>query len=238
MFKILLDKKPDREYFRINDQIVRLFEKEMNRPVKRQLKYEAIYSAALKVFAEFGFRKTTIADIAAELGTAKSSLYFYVTDKRELYIKSVEYGLKRWQDKVRDAMAQETDIVKQFLVMSHKAYEYLAQDQYLHKILMRDPSLFPLYPSQDPYSDINRDSIGMLKAILKRGIAEGRFRAVNVDSLAPLMFSFYVMLIQKTYMYPEGELPRIMFEDAVDLILKGLIAETKGQKKKGGSHVG
>jgi AcrR family transcriptional regulator len=204
----------------------------MKRPTKRELKYEAIYSAALKVFAEYGFKKTTIADIAAELDTAKSALYFYVKDKRELYDQAVAYGLRRWQNKVRDAVAAETDVVEQFTVMAHKAYEYLAQDRHLQRILMRDPALFPLYPSQDPYSDINRDSIAMLKAIITRGIAAGRFRPVDIDGVAPLMFSFYVMLIQKTYMFPEGELSHIMFRDAIDLILKGLIAPDKSQQNR------
>jgi len=197
----------------------------MKRAAKRELKYEAIYKAALKVFAEYGFKKATIEDIAAELDTAKSSLYFYVKDKRELYDKAVAYGLRRWQDKVRDAVDSEPDVVEQFIIMAHKAYEYLSEDRLLQRILMRDPALFPLFSSQDPYSDINRDSIGMLKAILQRGILEGRFRPIDVDGVAQLLFAFYVMLIQKTYMFPEGALSRIMFKDGVDLILSGLIAE-------------
>jgi AcrR family transcriptional regulator len=202
----------------------------MKKASKRELKYEAIYKAALKVFAEYGFKKATIEDIAAELDTAKSSLYFYIKDKRELYDKAVAYGLRLWQNKVRDAVASEPDIVEQFILMAHKAYEYLAEDRHLQRILMRDPALFPLFSSQDPYSDINRDSIAMLKAILQRGIDAGHFRPIDVDGVAQLLFAFYVMLIQKTYMFQEGELSRIMFKDGVDLILKGLIAEPAHKK--------
>ena len=202
----------------------------MKRTAKRELKYEAIYKAALKVFAEYGFKKATIEDIAAELDTAKSSLYFYVKDKRELYDKAVAYGLRLWQNKVRDAVAAETDVVEQFIIMAHKAYEYLAEDRHLQRILMRDPALFPLFSSQDPYSDINRDSIAMLKSILQCGIDAGRFRPIDIDGVAQLLFAFYVMLIQKTYMFPEGALSRIMFKDGVDLILGGLIAETARKK--------
>jgi len=194
----------------------------MKRTPKHEIKREAIYKAALKVFAEYGFKKTTIADIAAALDTAKSSLYFYIKDKRELYDQAVAYGFRHWQDKVRDAIAAETDVERQFLVMVHKAYEYLAEDRQFRKILMRDPSLFPLHPSQDPYSDINRDSIAMLKDILRRGVAEGRFRSIDVEAVAPLMFSFYVLLIQRTYMFPQDD-HTIMFEDGIDLILRGLI---------------
>lgn len=199
----------------------------MRRAQKREIRCEAIYKAALKVFAEYGYKKTTIEDIAAELGTAKSSLYFYIKDKRDLYDKAVAYGFRHWQNKVRDAIAAEADVEKRFIVMAHKAYEYLAEDRHFRKILMRDPSLFPLHPSQDPYSDINRDSIAMLTAILERGVKEGRFRPIDVTAVAPLMFSFYVLMIQRTYMFPEDE-HTVMFEDGIDLFLRGLVMKHGG----------
>ncbi|HVN70535.1 MAG TPA: TetR/AcrR family transcriptional regulator [Desulfomonilia bacterium] len=202
----------------------------MRRAQKREIKVETIYKAALKVFAEYGFKKATIGDIAAELGTAKSTLYFYIKDKRELYDKAVACGFRHWQDKVRDAIAAEKEAERQFLVMARKAYEYLAGDRHLRSILMRDPSLFPLHPAQDPYSEINRDSIALLTSILEKGIREGCFRPVNVAAVAPLMFSFYVLLIQRTYMFPDEE-HQIMFEDGIDLILSGLKIREKQSRE-------
>jgi AcrR family transcriptional regulator len=198
----------------------------MRRAQKRAIKLETIYHAALKVFAEYGFKKATIEDIAAEIGTAKSSLYFYIKDKRDLYDKAVAYGFMQWQGKVRAAIAAESDAAQQFHVMAHKAYEYLSKDRPLRKILLRDPSLFPIYPSaEDPYTDINRASIELLKQVLKRGIDEGSFRPVDIEAVAPLLFSFYAMLIQKTYMVPETHIAKSMFASGIDLILKGLVIE-------------
>ncbi len=194
----------------------------MKKTNKREIRYESIYRASLKVFAEYGYKKTTIGDIANELGVVKSALYFYVADKKELYNNAVAFGLRLWQDKVRESVASESDPGRKFEVMAHKALEYLSEDRNLRNILMRDPALFPLHPSQDPYTDINRDSLEMLKGIITQGIAEKRFRNVDVNTVAPLIFSFYVMLVQKIYMFPEADFDRRMFEAGIDLVLRGL----------------
>lgn len=197
----------------------------MKKPQKRELKYEALYQAALKIFAEYGFKKTTIEDIAKELGAAKSSLYFYIKDKRELYNKSVAYGLMKWQNAVKEAIAAEQDPARQFFIMAHKALEYLNEDKFLRKILMRDPSLFPLHPSQDPYTDINRASIDLLKEVLQKGVDSGVFRKLDIDTTAPLLFSIYVLLVQKVHMYPEDKFSRLHFEIGIDIIIRGLLAK-------------
>ncbi|HOJ14640.1 MAG TPA: TetR/AcrR family transcriptional regulator [Deltaproteobacteria bacterium] len=194
----------------------------MKRLTKRELRVEAIYKAALKVFAAYGFRKATIEDIANELGVGKSSLYFYVRDKRELYEKAVAYGLTRWQDKVRKAVADEPDPERKFVVMAKKAYEHLVEDQDLRRILERDPSLFPLDESRDPYAHINRASMNMIREVLANAIDAGRFRSVDLDAVPQLLFAVYVMLVQKAYMFGQGPLAGIMFEDGLDIVLDGL----------------
>jgi AcrR family transcriptional regulator len=199
----------------------------VRRGARRELKYEAIYKAALEVFAEYGFRKATIEDIASRLKTGKSSLYFYIKDKRDLYEKSVAYGLRRWQEKVRRAVASEDDVVAQFLTMASKGYEHLSQDRALQRILERDPSLFPLDGSRDPFAEINASSVEMVRDVLARGTASGRFRDIDADRVASLLFSIYVMLVQKTYMFERDSLTRTMFKDGLDLLLNGLLARVE-----------
>ena len=55
----------------------------VNPGMRKKEKQEAIYEAALRVFARYGFRKTTVEDIARELGMTKGNLYLYARDKRE-----------------------------------------------------------------------------------------------------------------------------------------------------------
>jgi hypothetical protein len=108
-------------------------------------------------------------------------------------------------------------------VLTHKAYGYLSEDRSLRKILERDPDLFPLFSSKDPYADINNESIEMLRSVLKEGVSSGVFDVEDIDSVAKSLFSIYVMFIQKTYVAEEGDEVKVMFENTIKLLTLGLL---------------
>lgn len=189
----------------------------------RQEKLTLMYDAALKVFAQYGYKRTRVEDVAAELGMTKGNLYLYVKDKRDLYEKAVSYGLLRWQAKVRESISGMDDVVEQFLTMCQKSFMYLSRDVSLRTILINDPSIFPLSTKEDRFAGINRASMDMLKSVLKKGIDDGKFRNVDVSSATDLLYSIYVMFIIKTYIKSEVKSSRKMFEQGVDLILSGLL---------------
>jgi hypothetical protein len=39
--------------------------------------------------------------------------------------------------------------------MCRKAVDYLAQDDDLRRLLVRDPDIFPMFPQNDPFADVN-----------------------------------------------------------------------------------
>ncbi len=191
--------------------------------MKREAKKEEIYRVALKTFAEYGFRKTTIEDIAAALGVANSTLYLYAENKKILYHQAVAWGFGVWQSRVKAAVSQAEGPLQKLEVISRKAYEYLDEDKSLRGILEKDPELFPFFPSKDPFSDINNESIVMLKEILNDGVRAGLFEIPDIDATAGFMFSIYVMFIQQTYISHEGNETGYIFENAIKLITRGLL---------------
>ena len=108
---------------------------------RKEAKIEEICRAALRNFSSYGYRKTTVGDVAAELGMTQSNLYFYVKDKRELYERAVSFALEQWQQYVREAVEKEEDVKQRFLVMCTKAVEYLTEDDELRRILAHDPDI-------------------------------------------------------------------------------------------------
>ena len=94
-----------------------------------------IYEAALGVFADFGYKKATLDDIAAELGMTKGNLYRYAQNKKDLYRNTVRHAMLRWQGRVREAIEREPDAEGQFQVMCRKAVAYLSEDDALRRLL-------------------------------------------------------------------------------------------------------
>ncbi len=186
-----------------------------------------IYEAALGVFADYGFKKATMDDIAAELDMTKGNLYRYARNKRDLYRNTVRHAMLRWQGLVLEAIAREPDVKRQFHVMCRKAVAYLSNDDALRRLLVRDPDIFPLFPANDPYADINANSVAMIRSILERGVAEKRFRAVDLETVPEIIFSVYKMFIIRMYIKSRDRVQEQMFTQTVELITQGFFTRDK-----------
>ena len=193
--------------------------------MRKKKNTEKIFSAALRIFSKYGYKKTTVEDIAKELNMTKGNLYLYAKDKRDLYHKTVEYALVRWQNYVRDAIHKEPDPRLKFLIMCQKAVEYLSIDPDFRNILIHDPDIFPMFTNNDPYERINNNSITMIKNILREGINKGVFRSVNIHTMAKAIFSIYKMFIIRIYILSEEKEVRIMFEQTLELVTQGLFKQ-------------
>lgn len=181
-----------------------------------------VLEQALQIFSKYGYKKTTLEDIAGSLGITKGALYAYSENKKDLYEKAVALALKKWQDRVKEEVLKAENPRDKFLTMSLKAYQYLAEDSVFRNILAQDPDIFPLFPYQDPYNEINENSRALLRSILAQGAEQGIFRPINLDSAVWLLFSIYKMFIIDTYILEDKEATDKLFKDALDLILGGL----------------
>ena len=190
----------------------------------RQEKTIRILQAALRTFARYGFKKTTLEDIAGELGMTKGNLYLYVKDKRDLYEKSVAHAFREWQERVAEDMEGKKDVVVRFRVMCVKAYQYLSLNEDLQAIVLQDPTIFTLSPKEDRFYSVNLAAVEMIKRVLEQGIREKRFRKMDVEPMAEFLFSIYIMFIIRGYVKSEGKPVEAIFEAAVDLMINGLLS--------------
>ncbi len=188
----------------------------------RDKKQTEIFAAALKLFALYGFKKTTVEDVAAQVGMTKSNIYFYVKNKRDLYEKTVSTALEQWRNSVAEAVATSDDVVEKFTIMAQRSFDYLADHEDLRCILIKDPGIFTLTPREDRFYDINLGAMNLIRDILNQGIEQGRFYPVEVASTAELLFSIYIMFLIKTYVKSEGVSSVRMYDEGLKIILRGL----------------
>lgn len=61
----------------------------------KEPKQEALLDAAVGVFARYGYRKTSMDEIARAANVSRQGLYLYFADKEELFRKAVAHKLNR-----------------------------------------------------------------------------------------------------------------------------------------------
>ena len=102
-----------------------------------------ILDAALRVFSRYGYKKSTLEDIASELNMTNTAMYAYAASKRDLYEQTVRYVMKRWQSSVQQAVAKKTTAQEKMAVLCESALYYLAKDVEFCALLRSDPGIFP-----------------------------------------------------------------------------------------------
>ena len=181
-----------------------------------------ILDAALRVFSRYGYKKSTLEDIANELGMTNTAMYAYADSKRDLYEQTVRYVMKRWQSSVQKAVAKKSTAQEKMAALCESALYYLAKDVEFCALLRSDPGIFPMFPTVDPYEEINRDSVRMIERILTFGAETGEFRAVDAPAVSEVFFSIYKNFIIHTYINSEEDYTSRYLPITMELIFNGV----------------
>jgi AcrR family transcriptional regulator len=188
-------------------------------------KLNQILNTAVKVFAYYGYRQATMEQIAGELGMTKGNLYFYCANKEDLYNKAVAHALLKWQARVQEAVDAEADTVQKLITLAIKSNEYLSEDNDLRTIIINDPQIQSITPAEDRYPNIGIASYSILKQILEQGMAEKRFKEMDVEHVAGFLYSIHCMFVVKTYIKSEGQSAQELYRAGIEVILNGLMIE-------------
>jgi AcrR family transcriptional regulator len=81
-----------------------------------EARHEALLEAAVGVFARYGFRKTSMDEVARAAGVSRQGLYLQFGDKEELFRKAVAYKLTRQLSAAISALSNERDALEGRLI--------------------------------------------------------------------------------------------------------------------------
>lgn len=185
-----------------------------------------VLDASIKCFAKYGYKKTTLADIAQELNMHSSSLYSYAPSKRALYGKAVRYLFTKWQSHVTRTVSQIEDSLGKLRATFFETQLYLAKHREFAEILHNDPSIFPIMEQDEHFpevADINKRSTYLFRKVLEYGIRRGDFREMDVETVTKFWFSIYRLTINHAYVANEEEYNAEILEAYFLLISEGIL---------------
>ncbi len=191
--------------------------------MRKRIGDETILQAALKCFAAYGYKKTTLEDIAGELKLSNSSVYAYTSGKRALYEDVVRFVMLRWQAKVKAAVEAQKTATEKFHALCETALFYLSEDAAFCALLKNDPTIFPMFPESDPYEEINAESADMIARILDEGQLSGEFRTLDSAAVSDVLFTMYKGFIIRAYIENEDRFMENHLPQTLELLINGIL---------------
>jgi AcrR family transcriptional regulator len=198
---------------------------------ERERRRQQIIVAAKRVFADKGFSKATMEDIAREAELSPGTLYLYFKNKDELYA-SLSLRILQYLNIRLEHVSDEKDLKSEHKVQALKTAMY---DVYKFDPLVL-LNLFHLQSSEtlknlssellDEIKELSRKSLGTMAKIIEEGVQKGIFIDRHPLAIADIiwaMFSGIVLLeeskklIQKEENYLEQTL-----DTAFEIFARGI----------------
>jgi AcrR family transcriptional regulator len=78
---------------------------------------DTILDAMERLLGRFGYKKTTMEDVAREAGIGKGTIYLHFPSKEELALRSIDRVVQRVQDRLRAIAADGSDVARRLRQM-------------------------------------------------------------------------------------------------------------------------
>jgi len=145
---------------------------------KKDLNRETILQIAQEIFSKYGYKKTTLDDIANAVRKGKSSLYYYFSSKEDLFqaviAKEVDI-LKQALEKVVFRSMDPEEKLREYILTKLTTYRDLAN---LYNALENDVTAIGFIEEIKVKNE--KEEIRMIKRILIEGVRHDKF---NIDDL-------------------------------------------------------
>lgn len=147
-----------------------------------------ILAAARKRFEQFGYRRTSIAEIARDAGIAVGTVYRYFPTKEAVFLAVAEETIDAWLATARRTLSTPGTAVERLARLGMVSIEFNRRSKLIQSILDRDTEIV-LAPHLDRLNaDLLERNVAMIADVVRDGIREGALRNVDPEIAAFILF--------------------------------------------------
>jgi len=182
----------------------------------------ALFDAALESFASYGFRDTTHADIAAEVGIGRTTFYEYFESTEDLLVQLVEERLPLVVNEIVDSLPDGPPEIR-MRELAMRTVEFVGIDHL--GLMLHTESMTLSDDAKKRVAAAHAGLVGAFAEAFNTGVAAGVFRDLPVRVAGQLMFQT-VMGAGRTIMDavdPKSQVHETA-EIAVEFLIRGLSA--------------
>lgn len=148
-------------------------------------KITTIVTAARKRFGHYGLAKTTMSEIAGDVGMSKAAMYYYFPDKEHLFLAVIKQEMESFFTEVEALSQQDLPADVQLTQYVDIKFRSFKESQNLSQLgsINHEPVRSAFAQFKQEFTDRETK---IVRSILERGIAAGLFQQTDAAKLAEL----------------------------------------------------
>ena len=189
---------------------------------KDQVRAE-IVGVARKIFTRYGFRKTTMEEIAAASRKGKSSIYYYFKSKEDIFRAVVEHEAAELRTELYRAINSKRDPIERLKAyVMFRLYNIKTVSNFY--AALKDEFLEQMEFIEEIRQRFDEEELSVVRGILETGIREGAFKINNPEigaiAISTMLKGLELPLFLNKYKRSEKEK---LLDDLIRVIFYGLI---------------
>ena len=180
-----------------------------------------IVGSAKRLFQQYGYKKTTVSDIAKAMGKVKSAIYYYFPDKESLLRAVIDEEIGKLIRSINDAVQKASTPEEKLRVYAFiRSLEIRRLSTEYTRFQAEYDQLFPLVKEiHERYDHFERDT---LKGILEVGMELGHFNKTDSEVLADTILLWLKGLEAQLSSFGSEEALKEAVEHLVNVLLFGI----------------
>jgi AcrR family transcriptional regulator len=182
-----------------------------------------IVGIASEVFAKFGFKKTTVDDIAQALRKGKSSIYYYFKSKEDIFKAVVDKEADALREKINIILNSDmgvVDKVKAYVNTRMQAVQVMAN--YYTLVNERDVNNLDLVEKLRAKYDT--EEVSVIKSLLSEGVEQNVFYVKDIDLSAVVLLTAMKGLEVPLFLeHSRTDSLETILNDMLDMLFYGIV---------------
>ncbi|MBA5777734.1 TetR/AcrR family transcriptional regulator [Stappia sp. F7233] len=188
---------------------------------------QKIVDTANRLFHVYGYQKTTVADIARELGMSPANVYRFFASKTALTKAVTKLVTDEFQRNIEDVAARRDIAPPERLRLIARSHFELMRERYAVNRKIHDLIEAAMDEAWDEIEMHKADMRRVMAQVIEEGISNGDFPEQDVATAAMLMqysliVFFHPVLVSQAQRCMTDEQQEAMFDPMVDFALAAL----------------
>jgi TetR/AcrR family transcriptional regulator len=137
-----------------------------------------ILGAAMNFFAQKGFERTTVDEIAGRANIGKGTVYLYFKNKEAIFRAIIEQGLTD-MEKIIFESTRQGDFIRQLHTFIYNNLKYIETNREFYRMFLKERLTFKLLSDEQSYRLImekHQSLFSLMRHVIQQGIDQGYLR--------------------------------------------------------------
>jgi len=169
------------------------------REYKKQQTRQAIMQAAIKLFSEKGFEKTSIEELARAAGIGKGTIYSYFQTKTDILHAFCEDELVCLHQELTGNADKEISLLQQMVAIYMSEFRLITENREFGRLFMQQTA-FPRDVDLDKHLENENNYFKLLFPLLEKAQERGELRKdIDLLYITGHFYGLYLLLVSAWY---------------------------------------